>query len=815
MKRILALIAFCCATAIGQAQPLMDGNIRGSVTTAAQKPLEGATVLLLRSIDSAVVKNTSSDKLGHFAFGAPHEGKYLVSVQLVGFQKSYSAIFDVNGSAVVQLNPVVLQPADGTLGGVTVSTKKQFIEQKLDRTVVNVDASPTNTGLTALEVLEKSPGVSVDKDGNVSLKGKQGVLILLDGKPSYLSGPDLANLLKNMPSSNLDQIEIMTNPPAKYDATGNSGIINIKTKKSKTKGLNASVTLGGGMGNHPKANESVNFNYRTGKINLFGNYSYSYNKGLQNLDLTRNFRDSLTGDVLSVFKQVTVMTPHYQNHSFKAGLDFYASKKTTLGIILNGYYNPGNFSSTNTTDMFNADGALQSVTLSNSSSREQWNNIGGNVNFRHVFDTAGTELTGDLDVIHYTSDLNQMFTNEFYNPQGGKTNEDEFLRGTLPGSINIYSAKADFSHPFAHDTKFEAGVKSSYVKTDNDARYDNLTGGTWIIDSGRTNHFIYKENINAAYANLTRQLNKKWSAQVGLRLENTVADGNQLTTGETFKRSYTQLFPTAFIGYNLNDKNTFSLSYGRRIQRPDYGDLNPFYYFLDKYTYQVGNPYLNPQFSHHIELNHSFKNWLNTSLSYTSINDVIQQVLEQVDSTHTTYVKQSNIARQNTYSLSVNANFPVTKWWRANLYGQGNYNEYRGYVNNGFISVEGPSFMTNISNQFQAKKGWSFELSGFYRSKTVEGTIVAKPMGVVSFAVAKNVFKNKGSVKLNFRDFLDIQQFRAYSRYQNIDVTIHNQWDNRVVNVSFTYRFSKGKIENNQRHSSSAEEEQNRVKSRN
>jgi hypothetical protein len=314
---------------------------------------------------------------------------------------------------------------------------------------------------------------------------------------------------------------------------------------------------------------------------------------------------------------------------------------------------------------------------------------------------------------------------------------------------------------------------------------------------------------------LSKDLNKKWSTQLGLRLENTVSDGNQLTTGQTFKRSYTQLFPTAFIGYKLNDKNNFSLNYGRRIQRPDYGDLNPFYYFLDKYTYKVGNPYLNPQFSHNIELNHSFKGWLNTSLSYTTITDVIQEVLEQVDSTHTSFVKQSNIAKQNTFGLSMNANFPVTKWWRANIYAQGNYNQYKGFVNNGYINVEGPSFMTNISNQFQLKKGWNFELSGFYRSETVEGTIVMKPMGVVNFAVAKNMLKNKGSLKINFRDFLDIQQFNGYSRYQNIDVHIHNEWDNRVVNVSFTYRFAKGKVENNQRHNSSAEEEQNRVKSRN
>ncbi len=814
MKKLLTFLAVVGISGftLAKAQAVEIENINGNVS-GAQKPIESATVSLLRSADSAVLNHTATDNKGQFSFHETRNGKYLVLVQLVGFKPYYSEVFELNESATVyKVKPIVLSAVNQQLSNVTVTTKKPFIEQKLDRTIVNVEASPTNVGLSALEVLEKSPGVTVDKDGNVSLKGKQGVLILVDGKPTYLSGQDLANFLKNTPSANLEQIEIMTNPPAKYDASGNSGVINIKTKKSKTKGFNGSVTVGGGMGNNPKANESVNLNYRVGKVNLFGNYSYNYNKGFQDLDLTRNFRDSLTGDIESVFKQHTDMTPNYQTHNYKIGVDYYVTKKTTLGVVLNGYINPGKFSSNNTTNILDSQYKLESVTLSNSSSKEKWSNIGGNFNLKHVFDTLGTELTSDLDYIHYSSDLNQLFNNYFYDQHGGKIYPDETLRGILPGTINIYSAKVDFTHPLKGNAKLEAGVKSSYVKTDNDAQYDNFISDEWQVDTGRTNHFIYKENINAAYVNINKQLNKKWSAQLDLRLENTISDGNQLTSGEKFKRDYTQLFPTTFIGYKMNEKNQFSLSYGRRIERPGYGDLNPFYYFLDKYTYEVGNPYLKPQFSHNIELNHSFKSWLNTSLSYSTTNDIIQEVLEQVDSTHTSYVKRSNIAKRNGVTLSTNANIPVTKWWRANIYAQLSNNNYKGFVNNGYINVSGTGFMTNIYNQFQFKKGWNLELSGFYRSRMIEGVFVAKPMGVANFAVAKNMLKDKGTLKVNFRDFLDIQEFRGYSKYQNIDITVHNQWDNRVVNVTFTYRFSKGKVENQQRRNSGAEEEQNRVK---
>lgn len=794
------------------AQENFSGKVAGSVT-GNQLAIESATINLLNAADSSIAKIALSDKTGQFEIAKLADGKYLVKIQSVGYELYYSNPFELsNSNNSYDLGKVALT-GNSKLKDVVVTSKKAFIEQKLDKTIVNVDAAPTNAGLTALEILEKSPGVSVDKDGNVSLKGKQGVLVLVDGKPTYLSGTDLATMLKNMPGSNLDQIEIMTNPPAKYDAAGNSGIINLKTKKSKIQGFNGSITLGGGMGINPKANESVNLNYRTGKVNFFGNYCYSYNKGFQELELTRKFRDSGTDNINSVFKQYSDMHPNFQNHTYKFGADYYASAKTTLGIVVNGYSNPGSFKSNNTTNIYDAGNMLQSQTLSTSASTDKWNNIGTNFNLRHSFDSTGKEISLDADYIHYTSNSDQLFNNYFFNETGGKLSEDESLRGDLPGNIDIYSIKSDYTLPLKKNAKFEAGFKSSYVETDNNAIYDNFINGEWINDAGRSNHFLYKENINAGYINFSKELSKKWSIQSGLRAENTNAKGNQLTTGETFTRNYTQLFPTAYVGYTANDKNTFSLNYGRRIQRPDYGDLNPFYYFLDKYTYQVGNPYLKPQFSHNIELSHSYKGFLNTTLSYTAVNDVIQQVLEQVDSTFTTFVKQSNIASQRTIGLSVSAGFPVTKWWSTNIYSQANYNKFEGYINNGMISVEGPSFMANISNQFKLKGGWNLELSGFVQSKSVEGTIVALPMGKIDFAVAKTILKNKGTIKLNFRDFLDIQQFNGYSKYQNIDVTIKNQWDNRVVNLSFTYRFNKGKAAPQpQGNRGGADDEQNRVK---
>ncbi len=300
---------------------------------------------------------------------------------------------------------------------------------------------------------------------------------------------------------------------------------------------------------------------------------------------------------------------------------------------------------------------------------------------------------------------------------------------------------------------------------------------------------------------------------MGLRAENTIMKGDQLTTGQAFNRDYTQLFPTVYIGYNLNEKNQFSLNYGRRINRPNYQDLNPFFYFLDKYTYQVGNPYLNPQFSHNIELNHIYGGVLTTSLNYSYTTDIIQDVLEQIDSTTTTYVKKSNIARRWNLGASVSLGVPLTKWWRTNVYMLFYHNQFDGIVNGGPISIGGNNFMANMNNQFNFKKGWGAEVSGFYRGNSLEGVLMIRPMGGMNLAVSKQVLQSKGTIKLSVNDVFYTQQFNGYSKYQNVDVTIHQVRDSRVFNCSFSYRFGKGKPVQQQRRKGSAADEQNRIQS--
>ena len=344
-----------------------------------------------------------------------------------------------------------LETINKNLKEVTVTSKKLFIERKLDKTVINVDASVTNAGTTAMDILEKSPGVTVDKDGNISLKGKQGVMVMLDGKPSYLSGADLANLLRSMSSANLEQIEIMTNPSAKYDAAGNSGIINIRTKKNKQKGFNGSVNLAYGQGVYGTTNNSLNLNYRNGKFNLFSTVSVNHRNSFQQLDINRIYKNQ-DQKVNAIFTQNGRMMGRNSNNSLKVGADYYASKKTTIGIVLTGFSNDKNNSGLNTSYLKNGSDILDSIAVSTTAEKGAWKNGGANINLRHQFDSTGRELTMDADYVRYNSSNNQPFNNVTYLPDG-TISSSNLLLGELPSTINIYSAKADYTHPLKNGLK--------------------------------------------------------------------------------------------------------------------------------------------------------------------------------------------------------------------------------------------------------------------------------------------------------------------------------------------------------------------------
>ncbi|MGZ5190073.1 MAG: TonB-dependent receptor domain-containing protein, partial [Flavisolibacter sp.] len=801
MKKILTLLTLMTVTLVGFAQK--TNRITGHVIDGSQKTIEAATISLLKSKDSVAVKFAVADKKGIYVFENVPAGQYMVSISAVGHDKGFSETFEVTaGKPEVELKTIELIPTSKSMGAVIVTAKRPLIEQKIDRTIVNVEASVTNVGSSALEVLEKSPGISVDKDGNISLKGKAGVMVLVDGRPTQLGAADLANMLRSMNANQLDQIEIMTNPPAKYDAAGNAGIINLKTKKNKQFGYNGSVTATYGQGKYPKFNESVNFNYRKDKVNLFMNAGHNFRERFNNLDIQRNFLEKDSKEILSHFDQQARMKNKSQSYNAKIGADYFAGKNTTVGVVFTGFSNPGKFENRNLTDIYNSNGDLQNQTRALSLQDESWKHFSTNLNFRQVLDTTGKELTADLDYVSYIASTKQSLSNYYFDANGNSIRKADTLYGNLPQDIRIYSGRVDYLQPLKKGARFEAGLKTSIVRTFNNAIYDTTHNGEVVSDKARTNDFDYEENINAAYVNFSTPLSKKINAQFGLRMENTSSKGyssgfvfdrlvNDFVKSDTsFTQNYTQLFPTAFFQYKANEKNNFGLNYGRRIRRPNYESLNPFIEYLDRYTYQQGNPNLKPQFSHNIELSHTYKNFLTTTLNYTRTNDIIQQVIEQNEATNETYVKQANIANQRQYGIAVSANMPITKWWTNSIYVNVFNNRFEGVINTYAVTANATTLQLNGSQQFKLNKTLTGEISGYFRSGGIDGIFQTKSMGQVSVGFTQQVMKGNGSLRFNVRDILYTQRFQASSKYGNVDAAFQEQGDSRVVNVGFTYRFN-------------------------
>ena len=813
MRHIITLAVF---VSLGFTVHAQTSKISGAISDEQGKALASSTISLLKAKDSSLVKAAVSDKSGLYQFINIKDGTYFVAASSVGYSRKATQPFEVKGSDV-SVPSFALKQLPGNMSGVTVTAKKPFIETRLDKTIVNVDASPTNAGSTAMDVLEKSPGIMINNDGSISLLGKQGVIVMIDGKPTYLSANDLANMLKNMPASALDQIEIMTNPSSKYDATGNSGIINIKTKKGMNNGFNGNFMLGATTSIYkmddklyfmPRSQNSFNFNYRRYKFNFFGNYNPNFNRGRNVLDIDSKQINS-QGELRGYTDQQTKFKFGNFNQTLKLGMDWYANSKNVFGVVTSGFLFKGHPTPVTINNVLNLDHTLRYQLVSEADNDISFNNFTGNLNWKHSFNTKGHELTADFDYVKYSNVSELLLITDTYDGNLQYQNTSQ-LKGHLPGDIDIYSLKSDYTKPIKNG-RVDAGFKSSYVRNDNQVEYQQSKGTGWVRDDIRSNHFIYDENINAAYISVNQQI-KKWSFQAGMRVENTNSKGNQLTTQTKFSRNRTDFFPTAFASYALDQKNQFTASYGRRITRPNYQDMNPFIFFLDTLTYRQGNIYLTPQYTHNVEFKHAFKGRLITALNFSETNDMISQVIIPVEGGDGTIKKLTpdNVASFRNFGISITAPTKITKWWNVNLFTNVYNNHYVGVVDSTEVDLQFTSFTANLTNSFTFSPGFTGEISGFYRHRTLDGLTKAEPVYQMSIGFSKQIIKGKGTLRLNIRDPFAWQKFEGFNKYANVDNHFVSRPDVRQVTATFSLRFGK-QTQQQQRRIGSSQEEQNRV----
>ncbi|MBL7813997.1 MAG: TonB-dependent receptor [Saprospiraceae bacterium] len=811
MKKLFALFFTLTFATLSFAQ---SGKINGRVVAADGKAMEFVTVTLHRVKDTALVKGAITDATGNYEFDLLKNGQYLVVAQQVGLKKATSTPLSISDNTLT-VNDLKLIEDGQTLKAVTITAQKPFIEQQIDKTVVNVENSIVSAGSTALEVLEKSPGVVVDNEGRIQLRGKDGVRIMVDGKPSQLSADQLTNLLRNMNANQILRIEIITNPSAKYDAAGNAGIINIVMKKNQLYGTNGQFSTTYGQGIYYKTFNSLSLNYRQGAWNVFGSYNYNNRMNFNDNSITRIFRaDNGKGAVTDSFVQNAYSRNPRHGNSWRGGVDYNLSKKTTIGVLFNGSFGGINTNQTrgteNLTTIYRPDGSINSQLLTLSTPNDYWNEFSGNANLKHTFDSTGRELTVDLDYSKYNNGNDEAFRITNLNSSDAVRNQQNLTEA----KFNIASAKFDYTQPLSKNkAKFDFGGKTSFVQSDNDIKFYNIVGGAKIIDKNITNDFLYKENINAAYVNWQQELPQGLSYQVGLRVENTNITGQQITIDTSFERHYTDFFPTAFVQkkWGKKDKNAIRLGYSRRIDRPNYENLNPFRHFLDQYTFQIGNPNLTPQYSNNVDLTYTFMGALSISVNYGKTTDVMNEVLKQDDDAKQTFITRENLATRQNYGVSVNIPAPIKKWWFLNVNSGYNVNHFEGRYLNSDLVLDVPQFSANVQNRFTLPKDVSAEISGFYISQIQQGLILSEPMYGVNLGVSKQLLDRRLTLRLNAQDIFFTQKFRGYQKYENLDIKIKGFGDSRQVRFTASYRFGNQKVQGERRRSGGASDEQNRI----
>jgi hypothetical protein len=685
---------------------------------------------------------------------------------------------------------------DIKLNEVTIKAKKPLIQMEIDKTVVNVGSMISSSTSNTMEVLEKTPGVTVDANGGISLNGRTGVMVLIDGRQTYMSATDLTSYLKSLPGSSLDKIELIDNPSSKYDAAGN-GIINIKLKKDRTAGVIGSLATGISQGELARSNHSLNLNYNRKKLNVFSNLGYSKDNNFSFDKYTRNFYNDQK-ELTSKIALLNDQKNRSQGLNGSLGLDYAVSNSTTFGIQLNLSSNERNANLGYDSKSFNSTNGLDSTSLGNTRSADDRTNIGVNLNVFHTFGKSGKEISFDASYLKYDGD-------------GDQNTNDQFLY-LLPATSRIYTLKGDYVHPLKHKAKLEAGFKSSVVDNSIVANYYALNGASAKLDNLRSNDFKYLENINAGYLNAQKAW-KYWSVQLGLRVENTNAEGEQFgntdVAGSNFKRSYTQVFPGVVFLYKLDTVNARSISFAltRRINRPNYQNLNPFVFFRDKYSYSVGNPMLRTQAQYRYEIKYQHKRWLRFGLSYNHFIDVILPTTTVINDIF--YTKQDNIGEGYMVLLNTGINIPVTEWWTANSDIQFSNIGLKGQTIQAPIHFSTYIVRLNVNNQFNFEKGWSAEAGGYYASRDYNGQTFTSGMYRLNAGIQKKIWNDKGSIRLNFDDIL------GSWIYNNGSVGLSNaqyfqsiRTDTQRIGIGFAYRFGSDTFARKSKHRDNALDEE-------
>ncbi len=807
MKSPFLLIIALFATIAGASAQTINGMVQQADGTA----IEYATITLHQAKDSALVKGTLSGEKGAFDFRSITAGQYFIKASQIGSGDGSSAAFAYDGTTIT-LEPVVLRETTNELNAVTIVARKPMVEVKADKTILNVEGTVNSTGLSALELLRKAPGVTVDNNDNVNVKGKNAVKVMIDGRDVPLDGKDLAALLKGTQAADIANIEIISNPSAKYDASGNAGIINIRLKKNKSFGTNGNFGLEGIYGKTLKGGMNVSLNNRGKKTNLFGSYNNSYGDW-------HNTNTFLREQNATYFDQTSVQVNQSRWNSFRTGADWFINDRNTVGVLVNGNLDNGNWLSNSHAAISQLANRSQidSVLIASNTNKNRRYDANVNLNYRFA-DTSGHSLNVDFDRGAYRIRGESFQPNYYRTSDNGEILNERIYRNNTPTNIDIMTGKVDYEQRFFKGT-LGIGAKISNVKTDNTFDFYNVLGGQSVLDTAISNQFLYRERTSAGYVNYQRNFTKKLHVQAGLRVENTDYTGDLISMtnqdGTQVGNNYTEFFPSAALTYTFTDKIGLNATYSRRIDRPSYQDLNPFENKLDELTFQKGNPYLRPQFTNSFEIAPTYKGYPVVSFGYSRTKDVFTQVLD-IDprNPRATFITQENLADQENYTISLNVPTPIAKWWEGFVSITGYRSHFSANFRDDFkVDQSFNAFNVYSEQTVRLPKGWSFQLSGWYNSAAFWGTLRSQQQGAMDFGIQKKVLHDKGELRLRCGDILRTAGWRGENLFTpGLRMIASGTWESRTVTLNFSYRFGSNDIKGARQRKTGLEDEKNRVK---
>ena len=796
----------CCCLALFLQITSFAQSITGTVRDAAGLPAEFATIRLLRATDSSFVPGVAATAEGSFVFQNVAVGEYRIQCALIGYADVFSSVISVTKDDAIRLEPLTLASAT-MLQEATVTAKLPTIERQLDKVVVNVEGSTLAAGNNALELLQRSPGVVITPQGAVMLEGKSGVMVMVDGKPTQLSGDQLLAFLQSMPGESVSKLELIARPSSKYDAEGVSGIINIRLKKNQNLGLNGSLSAGNTQGIHARLRTGLNLNYRPGKINVFGNGNLI--DGAQSIH--QNIERYADG---KVFNQTNPMIERFGTQSFKAGADCFANDRHTLGVLVLGNFYRNDSQKSNLTQIRQEGSALIDSTLRSRILAPTHNDrLTYNLNYRFA-DTLGREMTFDADRIAFRSAGTNTLGNQRFDAENNLLANDA-LYSDIGSTIMVWSLKADYVQSRKDGVKMEMGAKVNWTNSENDIQSIREANGLSRPDAGRTNRFDYRENIAAAYTNIGKQ-GQKFNWQVGLRAERTAVQGNSTDLyGEVLNNpdtAYLGLFPTAYLQYTLKPMHQLGLSYNRRLSRPAYQDLNPFVWQIDPYISERGNPYLRPAYINSVELIYTYKYAASASIGYSRTTDLVNTIARQEG--EQAYTQPQNLHQQERFSLNVNLPLPIKSWWEGYLWLGVWHHQFQSQLADGPLSAGSFGGGCYLSQQFNLGHGYGLEASFWSQFPTREGIFVNRGIGSVSAGAKKSLWNDQATVKIAVNDLFGTQRWTESVDFGSVRGTTRTTWESQNIALSFTWNFGNQNLKTRNRNSGGAEDSDGRIKAR-